>query len=280
MEAFRRGHAPGAIRPDPALKVNGQRDERAQLMLRPILLASLLLAVAGCATEPRRGEGRRGGPPPAEARFRRLFISPSGEPFRGGDGLAAWFAGADTDHDGAITLAEFQADALRFFRVLDANGDGQIDGFEIQAYERDVAPEITATDFDRPAVREPGDGQARSGGGMGGGGRGGGMGGGGRGGGGRGGGGHGGRGGGMGGQGPGGGGGGGPSASGREGAARYSLINEPEPVTGADENLDGRVSLEEWRHATLRRFTVLDRAKTGRLTLDGLKGKAPPPPKS
>ncbi|MDB5417541.1 MAG: EF-hand domain protein [Phenylobacterium sp.] len=66
---------------------------------------------------------------------------------------------------------------------------------------------------------------------------------------------------------------------GREGAARYSLINEPEPVTGADENLDSRVSLEEWRRATLRRFAVLDKAKTGRLTLDALKGKAPPPPK-
>lgn len=238
-------------------------------MLRPILLAGLLLAVAGCASEPRRGEGRRGGAPPAEARFRRLFISPSGEPFRGGDGLAAWFAGADTDHDGSITLAEFQADALRFFRVLDANGDGQIDGFEIQAYERDIAPEITATDFDRPAAREGGDSQARGGGGMGGGGRrGGGRGGGGRGGGG------GGRGGGMGGQSPGG---GGPAASGREGAARYSLINEPEPVANADENLDSRVSLEEWKHATLRRFRLLDKAKTGRLTLEALKGKTPSP---
>jgi hypothetical protein len=68
--------------------------------------------------------------------------------------------------------------------------------------------------------------------------------------------------------------------AGREGAARYSLINEPEPVANADENVDGKVSLEEWRHATARRFAALDKAKTGRLTLDGLKGKVPPPPKA
>lgn len=71
--------------------------------------------------------------------------------------------------------------------------------------------------------------------------------------------------------------GGGPAAggAGREGAARYSLINEPEPVANADENVDGRVSREEWLHATARRFAALDKAKTGRLTLDGLRGMAP-----
>ncbi|MDB5475063.1 MAG: EF-hand domain protein, partial [Phenylobacterium sp.] len=72
------------------------------------------------------------------------------------------------------------------------------------------------------------------------------------------------------------GGGGAPAGAGREGAARFSLINEPEPVAIADENLDGRVSLEEWRHATTRRFTALDKAKTGRLTLAALSGKVPP----
>ena len=214
-------------------------------MLRPLLIAGLVLAVAACASEPRRRDfGRRGGPPPgAEARFRRLFISPSGEPFRGTDGLAAWFARADADHDGAITAAEFQADALRFFGVLDANHDGMIDGFELQAYEQNIAPEITAVDIGGPRGQAP----AADGGGRGGGG-------------------------GM-------GGGGAPVGVGRRGAARFSLINEPEPVANADENLDGRVSLEEWKHATARRFAALDKARTGRLTLDGLKGKVPPPPK-
>jgi hypothetical protein len=61
-----------------------------------------------------------------------------------------------------------------------------------------------------------------------------------------------------------------------EGASRYALINEPEPVANADANLDSKVTMEEWRAATLRRFQTLDRAKTGRLTLDGLRGKAAP----
>jgi len=227
-------------------------------MWRPIVAGALMLALAACASEPRRAH--RGGPAGAEARLRRgLFVSPSGEPFRGTDGLGAWFAGADADHDGSLTAAEFQADAERFFRRLDVNGDGVIDGFEMQAYEQSVAPEIAALEFDRGA----GSGQTageRRGGGMGGrGGR---------------------RGGGMAGRGRGGAeppsGGAGPRGSGREGAARYSLINEPEPVTGADENLDGRVSLEEWRRATARRFATLDKPKAGRLTLAALRGEAPP----
>jgi len=233
-------------------------------MWRPIVAGALMLALAACASEPRRAY--RGGPAGAEARLRRgLFVSPSGEPFRGADGLGAWFAGADADHDGSLTAAEFQADAERFFRRLDVNGDGVIDGFEMQAYEQSVAPEIAALEFDRGA----GSGQTaggRRGGGMGGGGMGG------RGGG-R-------RGGGMGGRGRGGAeapsGNAGPRGSGREGAARYSLINEPEPVTGADENLDGRVSLEEWRRATARRFATLDKLKAGRLTLAALRGETPP----
>lgn len=242
-------------------------------MLRPLLIAGLVLAVGACASEPRRRDlGRRGGPPPgAEARFRRLFISPSGEPFRGPDPLGAWFARADTDHDGAITREEFEADARRFFRLLDANGDGQIDGFEMQAYEHNIAPEITATDLDREPGAGVGQPRASGDGGRRGGGGGGMGGGGGRGGGGR-----------RGGRTADGDGGGGRASGGvgREGAARYSLINEPEPVANADENLDGRISLEEWKHATARRFNALDKARTGRLTLDALKGKVPPAPKS
>ncbi|MCI3134355.1 hypothetical protein MQH10_19190, partial [Phenylobacterium aquaticum] len=34
-----------------------------------------------------------------------------------------------------------------------------------------------------------------------------------------------------------------------EGAARYSLINEPQPVRGADLNLDWKVTAEEWAKA-------------------------------
>jgi hypothetical protein len=189
-----------------------------------------------------------------------LFISPSGEPFRRGDGLAVWFVGADADQDGAVTLTEFRGDAARFFRDLDADGNGLIDGFEIQAYERDLVPEITHMGFDAGPPQADGsqqDERPRRGGGGGGRGRGrrdegsttgdGSMGGGAR-----------------------------PASVGREGAARFSLLNEPEPVAGGDEDLNGRVTLEEWTHAATRRFRLLDHAGSGRLTLVALR---PPPAK-
>jgi hypothetical protein len=114
--------------------------------MRPALLACLLLAGAAAPAQAQPAKG----PPGADG---PLFVSPAGEPFRGGDGLAAWFSGADADHDGALTPAEFRADALRFFKTLDTDGDGAIDGFEVQRYEAQVAPEITAIVLDgaRPA---------------------------------------------------------------------------------------------------------------------------------
>jgi hypothetical protein len=256
-------------------------------MLRRLALGALLMAsLAACASEgpPRGGRGHRGegfrgaegrGPGGAAQRV-RLFISPSGEPFHGENGLAAWFAQADANHDGAVTEAEFDADADRFFKKLDKNGDGKLDGFEIQAYEHDIVPEIGTVDLLEPLAqgspRRMGEGGGAGGGGPGGGRRGGG-------GGGR----------------RGGGGGQGqqtaqaPEGSavrapgvGREGAARYSLLNEPEPVANADENVDGQVSLAEWRRATARRFAHLDHAHTGKLILSDLllpaDAKKPPPP--
>jgi hypothetical protein len=229
-----------------------------------------MLVVSGAATAlawTAAAQPPGGGQPP----HAQLFISPAGEPFRGHDGFNAWLYNADTDHDGAVSAAEFRADALRFFKELDANGDGVIDGFEAQAYEHDVVPEITRFSFDdAPSAGGAGSRQPPSGGGKGsggGGGRGGGMG----------------RGGGRG----GGGGGGGQDASpgpppgaGHEGAARYSLINEPEPVSAADADVNGKVTLDEWMRATDRRFSLLDHDKTGRLTRESLrpprKAKAEP----
>lgn len=65
-----------------------------------------------------------GGPRPPHG---RLFISPMGEPFRGEDPIGAWFAGADANHDGVVTEAEFIADADRVFLLLDREHDGEID---------------------------------------------------------------------------------------------------------------------------------------------------------
>jgi hypothetical protein len=81
-------------------------------------------------------------------RWTRLFISPMGEPFRpksrDDDTLANWFAQADKNHDGRLTLDEMQADAERFFATLDVTHDGEIDPDDITRYETVVAPEVTA----------------------------------------------------------------------------------------------------------------------------------------
>ena len=250
-------------------------------MLRRLLLPAILIALSACASEDpggpdgagrrKGGDPRPDGPPPV-----RLFISPSGEPFRGEDGLGRWIAQVDTDHDGAVSQAEFRADAIHSFKVLDTNGDGVIDGFELQHYEREIVPEIGVMSFDAgPTAGRPerGGGRRGGGGGMGGGG--------------------------MGGRGGGGmGGGGGPRSggsdsdshlpptgdtptrvpgAGREGAARYSLINEPEPIAAADADFDGKVTLAEWMAITDRRFAKLDHLKTGKLTRDSLLHPPPRP---
>lgn len=217
--------------------------------MRTLLIAAALAALgASAAAQPAPPIEQIPGSAPAGGRDRhgpgagneehrhgpRLFISPSGEPFRGGDGLAAWFAQADLNHDGAITADEFQADALRVFKSLDTNGDGILDGFEIQAYEQQI-PEMGQITFDEgrgrgrrgkkpPEASE--DAQP-------------------------------------------------PPAAGRDGAARYSLLNEPEPVLAADADVSGKVTRAEWLQATERRFAKLDRDKTGRLTLPELRAKPP-----
>ena len=75
-----------------------------------------------------------------------MFISPMGEPFRPkgreDDTLGDWFAQADKNHDGRLTLDEMQADAERFFATLDVGHDGEIDPDDITRYEQVVAPEV------------------------------------------------------------------------------------------------------------------------------------------
>ncbi|MBC7166971.1 MAG: hypothetical protein H5U23_06415, partial [Phenylobacterium sp.] len=150
------------------------------------------------------------------------------------------------DGDTLLTEAEFRLDAERFFAVLDADDNGTIDGFENQAYERDLVPEITRLagpvgDRPPPGGRGPrvGEGGLR----------------------------------GLLGKGPEGGG------ERRDGAARYGLLNIPQPVRGADADLSGRVSLEEWRAAASRRFSLLDTDGDGVLTLDTLPSAPGAPPR-
>ena len=176
------------------------------------------------------------GPPPGQ-----LFISPAGEPFRAEPGapypVALWFSRADANRDGVLTGPEFSADALAFFDRLDKDKDRVVDGFENADYERDVAPEITGI---MPLPERRGDGQmplplpptrAEQAYGQ-------------------------------------------PSllyprgrpmAPRRQGAAQYSVINEPHPVRGADSDLDHKVSLAEAEVAARRRFDLLDPDGDGRL---------------
>jgi hypothetical protein len=193
----------------------------------------------------------------------QVFIAPSGEPFRGAEGVAyptaAWFAGADRNHDGRIDAGEFATDFMRYFDVLDTDHDGMLSPAEISRYETDLAPEVQSYE---------------GGGGFGGGGHGG-LG---AGAGGHHGGHHGGEGGGRGGMGGGGDEGGGGDASSESSAAvgqsseiehdlsgdrpsgggRFGLINIPEPVASMDTSFSGHVSRADAMAAAQRRFALLD----------------------
>ena len=172
----------------------------------------------------------------------QLFIAPSGEPFRAGAGeaypVAAWFAQADSNHDGRLTEGEFVIDATRFFGTLDLNHDDQLDRDEIKHYESDIAPEVRtgdygAIDWDAGGRTSPGhkgsprlglmqvqtdDLEAHV-----------------------------------------------PEEWNRHkdpylgsGGSRYGLINIPEPVTGMDTDLNGIVTKREMLAAQQRRFRMLD----------------------
>ena len=180
--------------------------------------------------------------------------------------MRVWFDQADADHDGALTRGEFRQDALRFFRTLDVNDDGVIGPGEMKRYEQSVFPELAYGDHPPPiaalhmdVMRIAYAGQFSSGGGQQ--------------------------------QQQGGGRGGGRSASGEDrdaseaprgprgvsslGAGAYGLLAEPEPVTAADLNFDGRVTEVEFATRADQRFDTLDTAQTGQLTYADLQSRMP-----
>ena len=206
------------------------------------------LCLASCASGPPQDGPRgdwgkaprqrpdEGGPRPPH---RQLFISPAGEPFRAEPGapypVAAWFAGADANHDGALNRDEFVADAVRFFAVVDADHSGVIDGFEVSAYETQVAPEILQG-F-RGGQGEGGSPGAERAGRR---------------------------------AGPPGGGGRLPMGGMLQGATPYSMLAEPQPVMGADGDFDRRITREEAIRAAKSRFALLDTDRDGLLRLADL----------
>ena len=204
-----------------------------------LLALALALLAAAPASQPITVTGHAWAP----------FISPMGEPYRARtkteDTLALWFARADANRDGAITPDEMQADATRFFAALDSDADGEIEPEELVNYEWEIAPDIQVSARTRPGPGETPDAREKRrreadlaalddddy-----------------------------------------------PRRRGQrakkgnlEGAARYGLLNLPEPVAAADADFNRGISLEEFRLAAASRFQLLDTAKHGRLTLPQLQ---------
>lgn len=76
-----------------------------------------------------------------------LFISPMGTPSRAattGEALSAWFAAADTDQDGRLSLEEFLVKEMPFHAVIDRNRDGIVTPTESGNLFRATAPEMYA----------------------------------------------------------------------------------------------------------------------------------------
>ena len=184
------------------------------------------------------------------------FISPMGEPFRppskGEAPIERWFGQADRNRDGVLTADEMQADAERFFARLDSNHDSQIDPDEIRTYEWEIAPDVQVNSnwkrrrgeapiqATEPSTDLPsGDWTRKRGEDR-----------------------H-----------------DGYKADGLQGAARYGLLNIPQPVASADADFNRLVTLTEFRQAASYRFRLLDGHGLGRITLPELEARLPTRPK-
>lgn len=186
------------------------------------------------------------------------FISPMGEPFRARTAdeqpIVRWFQQADRDGDGVLTADEMRADAARYFAILDADHDGEIDPDELRVYEQDIATEVQVNsrwkrprqDVPATATEETSKQGEHHG--------------------------H---------RGPGGSGDNGIDGYqmyGLQGAARYGLLNIPEPVAGADADFNRSITLAEFEQAAARRFQILDSKQAGRLALQDLEARLPTRP--
>lgn len=81
-----------------------------------------------------------------------IFLSPMGQPFQGEDGMQAWITAADADHDGKVSLAEFQADASAFFAHVDTNQDQSLTSVESTALLQREAPRVLSRDYAGPPI--------------------------------------------------------------------------------------------------------------------------------
>ena len=174
-----------------------------------------------------------------------VYMSLMGEPYwtnsAGEHPFDQWVKMADQDGDGAITNAEFRADAEAFFKSLDLDGDKVVDGDEMAKYEqlapgrtraagggavlpsskRPTATASSAAPQGQVGIVASGDA---------------------------------------------------PSATRiHPGGGRINFAEVPQPVAMADANLDRRVTIAEFRKTADRRFGNYDVDKDGRLTRKELK---------
>jgi hypothetical protein len=103
-----------------------------------VLSASLVVALAGAASAQQAGG--------------TLFISPMGQPFQADDPIQAWIVAADADHDGSVSVAEFQADAQAFFDRVDSNHDQSITSVESTALLQREAPQALSPTYGGPPL--------------------------------------------------------------------------------------------------------------------------------
>jgi Ca2+-binding EF-hand superfamily protein len=209
-------------------------------MMTPVLLTAMLVSAAASAPDSR--------PIYVNGHAWAPFISPMGEPFRAhsktDDTLADWFREADRNGDGTLTADEMVADADRFFATLDTDHNGEIEPDELANYEYEIAPDVQVNSRLRPAPSDPVSNQPRTDEAR-------------------------------------------PGKRARDrdrldedqlglgnklqGAARYGLIDMPEPVASADTDFNRAITRDEFREAAARRFSLLDTGHTGRLTLTQLE---------
>lgn len=174
-----------------------------------------------------------------------VYMSLMGEPFwtdsAGRHPFDQWLELADQDGDLMVSSLEFRTDAEAFFASLDSNDDKLIDGQEMAQYER-LAPGRTraagggailpSSKRTKPTSSAPVErGQVAVVTS-----------------------------------------GNVPSASRiHPGGGKINFSEVPQPVAMADHNLDGRVTLDEFRKTAGRRFSNYDTDKDGRLTRKELR---------
>ena len=225
--------------------INGSPESNEAIgMPLAVLIATIIFSAAQAGEPPINVVGHAWAP----------FISPMGEPFRArttsDNTLALWFGQADRNRDALLTAEEMQADADRFFATLDSDHDGEIGPEEMMAYEYEVAPEIQVNSKWRRS-REQAAAETAS------------------------------------------------VATRRttrdrlrgrglgegydpnepvQGAARYALLNIPQPVAAADTDFNRAITLNEFRRAAAYRFQLLDTRHIGRLSLAELQLLVPKAP--